>query len=241
MRPDGRKPRQLRPLRFQLNTSLHAEGSCIVELGHTRIFCTASVEHQLPRWRRDSGLGWVTAEYRMLPRATDTRNRREGDRIKGRTAEIQRLIGRSLRAAVDFECLGQHVITVDCDVLQADGGTRTAAITGGFVAMVLAMRGLVESGRIAVLPIKHSVAAVSVGMLGDQVLLDLPYVEDSKAEVDMNVVMTGTGKIIEVQGTAEGEPFSLQDLDVLLEYASAGISEMIDAQHAALGLPELPR
>lgn len=230
MRPDGRKPKQLRPLRFQMNTSLHAEGSCIVELGHTRVFCTASVEHKLPRWRRDSGLGWVTAEYRMLPRATDSRNRREGDRIKGRTAEIQRLIGRSLRAAVDFECLGEHVITIDCDVLQADGGTRTASINGGYIAMVLAMKRMVAEGCIEALPLINSIAAVSVGIVDGEVMSDLCYEEDFAAAVDLNLVMTGDGRLVEVQGTAEEEPFSIDELGALIRVGQPAIEQVTAMQ-----------
>ncbi|MED5373700.1 MAG: ribonuclease PH [Myxococcota bacterium] len=239
MRPDGRTPEQLRPVSFELNTALHAEGSCIVAFGDTRVWCTASVDERLPRWRKDSGLGWVTAEYRMLPRATDTRSRREGDRIKGRTAEIQRLIGRSLRAAVDFEKLGERVITIDCDVLAADGGTRTAAITGGFVAMALAIRGLMEKGLIAQNPLTHTVSAVSVGIVDGRPVLDLPYVEDVAAETDMNVVMTDAGSFIEVQGTAEGAPYSRAELNALLDLAEHGCKGLVEAQHAALDWPEL--
>ena len=235
MRADGRSAGELRPLSFEPNVALHAAGSCIVRLGNTHVWCTASVDEFLPRWRRDSGLGWVTAEYRMLPAATDTRSRREGDRIKGRTAEIQRLIGRSLRAAVDFRILGEHVITIDCDVLQADGGTRTAAVTGGYVAMALACRQLRNKGRLVRSPLIHEVAAVSVGICDGVALCDLPYVEDSTAEVDMNVVMTGEGRLIEVQGTAEGTPYTRQQLSTMLDLAEDGIRQMVLAQRAVLG------
>lgn len=241
MRADGRSPAQLRPVSFELNTALHAEGSCIVSFGDTRVWCTASVDENLPRWRKDSGEGWVTGEYRMLPRATDTRTRREGDKIKGRTAEIQRLIGRSLRAAVDFEALGPRVITIDCDVLAADGGTRTAAITGGFVAMALAIRGLMKQGVIKKNPFIHTVAAVSVGIVRGEPLLDLPYVEDVAADTDMNVVMTGTGSFIEVQGTAEAAPYSRAELNSLLDLAETGCAQLVELQHQALQWPGLPR
>lgn len=241
MRADGRSPAQLRPVSFELNTALHAEGSCIVHFGNTSVWCTASVDENLPRWRKDSGEGWVTGEYRMLPRATDTRTRREGDKIKGRTAEIQRLIGRSLRAAVDFEALGPRVITVDCDVLAADGGTRTAAITGGFVAMALAIRGLMKQRVLKTNPIIHTVSAVSVGIVRGEPLLDLPYVEDVAADTDMNVVMTGAGSFIEVQGTAEAAPYSRAELNSLLDLAETGCAELVELQHKALQWPGLPR
>ena len=235
MRADGRSPGQLRPLSFETNVAMNAAGSCIVRLGNTHVWCTATVDESLPRWRRDSGLGWVTAEYRMLPAATDTRSRREGDRIKGRTAEIQRLIGRSLRAAVDFKTLGEHVITIDCDVLQADGGTRTAAITGGYVALALAVQDLQQRGRLVRSPLIHEVAAVSVGILDGEALCDLPYVEDAAAEVDMNVVMTGDGRLIEVQGTAEGAPYTRSQLDTLVGLAEDGIRQMVAQQRTVLG------
>ncbi len=241
MRADGRSPSQLRPISFELNTALHAEGSCIVSFGDTRVWCTATVDENLPRWRKDSGEGWVTGEYRMLPRATNTRTRREGDKIKGRTAEIQRLIGRSLRAAVDFKALGPRIITVDCDVLAADGGTRTAAITGGFVAMALAIKALVDSGAIEKNPLVHTISAVSVGIVGGKPLLDLPYVEDVAADTDMNVVMTGSGTFIEVQGTAEAAPYSRAELNGLLDLAETGCAELVALQHKALQWPGLPR
>jgi ribonuclease PH len=234
MRSDGRRPDQLRPLHFELDVNLHAEGSCIVSTGNTRVYCTASVSEFLPRWRKDSGLGWVTAEYRMLPRATGRRNRREGGSLKGRTAEIQRLIGRSLRAVVDERALGARMIEIDCDVLQADGGTRTASVNGAWVALALACKHLQHEGLVMRNPLKGNVAATSVGMLNGVALLDLPYVEDAAAEVDMNVVMTGDDRLIEVQGTAEGEPFSFEHLDSLLGLARSGIKQIVAAQNKAL-------
>ena len=233
MRTDGRSPGELRPLSFETNVARHAAGSCIIRLGETHVWCTATVDEKLPRWRKESGLGWVTAEYRMLPAATDTRSRREGDRIKGRTAEIQRLIGRSLRAAVDFEILGEHVITIDCDVLQADGGTRTASVTGGYVALALAIQDLMKRGRLERSPLIREIAAVSVGICEGVPLCDLPYVEDAAAEVDMNVVMTADGDLIEVQGTAEGAPYTRTQLNALLDLAEGGVREMVLAQRAA--------
>lgn len=234
MRSDGRRPDQLRPLHFELDVNLHAEGSCIVSSGKTRVYCTASVSGDLPRWRKASGLGWVTAEYRMLPRATDTRGRREGDRLSGRTAEIQRLIGRSLRAVIDERALGPRVVSIDCDVLQADGGTRTASINGAYVALALAIKRLQHEGELARSPLKGPVAAVSVGVVDGVPLLDLPYVEDAAAEVDMNVVMTGDERLIEVQGTAEGEPFSFEQLHSLLDLARVGVKQIVAAQREAL-------
>ncbi len=234
MRSDGRRPDELRPINFELDVNMHAEGSCIVSTGKTRVYCTASVTTDLPRWRKESGLGWVTAEYRMLPRATDTRSRREGDKLKGRTAEIQRLIGRSLRAIVDEKALGPRLVSIDCDVLQADGGTRTAAINGSYVALALALRHLLREGELVRTPLRGPVAAISVGIVKGVPLLDLPYVEDSAAEVDMNVVMTGDERLIEVQGTAEGEPFSFDELNSLLDLARSGVKQIVAAQRAAL-------
>jgi ribonuclease PH len=216
-----------------------AEGDCLIEFGRTRVLCTASATPGVPRWRRDSGLGWVTAEYAMLPRATDERTARESvkGKVGGRTQEISRLIGRSLRAAVDLAALGENSIALDCDVLVADGGTRTAAITGAWVALALAVERLKEQGQIKGTsePVHRHVAAVSVGIIDGQARLDLPYVEDSVAETDMNVVATGTGELIEVQGTAEGEPFSRAELDVLLDLAMGGIAELTLLQKAAVG------
>lgn len=240
MRADGRSPDQLRPLSFTNNVNMHAEGSCIVEMGNTRVLCTASVSDELPRWRKDLGEGWVTAEYRMLPRSTHTRVRREGDHPSGRTAEIQRLIGRSLRAAVDYKALGPLAITIDCDVLQADGGTRTASINGGFVALGLAIGRLLEQGRIAASPLKHNVTAVSVGLVGETAMLDLCYSEDAGAEVDLNLVMTGTGLLVEVQGCAEGEPFPQARLLELLALGGRGNHQIHLAQAQALQHLNLP-
>ncbi len=234
MRQDGRTPDQLRPVQIETGINMHAEGSCIFSIGNTRIHCTASVNEDVPRWLRDSGRGWVTAEYRMLPRATDTRFSRETRGVKGRTAEIQRLIGRALRASIDLEALGPRQITVDCDVLQADGGTRTASICGGMIALELACRWLISTGRLKKSPITSSVGAVSVGILGGQHLLDLPYAEDASAEVDMNLVMNARGELIEVQGTAEGAPFSRADMTVLLDLGAAGIQQILKDAKIAL-------
>ncbi|MCB9746090.1 MAG: ribonuclease PH [Alphaproteobacteria bacterium] len=235
MRRDGRLPEDLRPLSFETGLNMHAEGSCLVKMGHTHVWVTASVDHELPRWRRDSGAGWVTAEYRMLPRATTTRNRRSGYPPGGRTAEIQRLIGRALRAAVDFEALGEHVITVDCDVLQADGGTRTASINGGFVAMAIALQGLVEAGRLERLPLLSRVAAVSIALGERGPVLDPDYSEDAGAEVDLNLVTTAAGEVVEVQGCAEGAPIPRATLDAMLDLGSRGTRAIAEVQ--ALALP----
>lgn len=235
-RADGRQPDELRPLRFTLGVNVHAEGSCIVEMGRTRVWCTASVNEDVPRWRKETGEGWVTAEYRMLPRATHTRSEREGRTDKkGRTAEIERLIGRALRASVDLRALGPRQITLDCDVLQADGGTRCASVNGAYVALVLALRGLVAAGKLPALPLRHSVAAVSVGIVNGQVVADLPYEEDSAAQVDANLVMTGSGLLVEVQGTAEGEPFPESELHAMLAVGRAAVARITAAQAAALG------
>ena len=226
----------LRPVRFERRYTKHAEGSVLVEFGDTRVLCTASVEERVPPFLKDSGRGWVTAEYGMLPRATNTRTDREAARGKqsGRTQEIQRLIGRSLRAVVDLSSLGARTIHIDCDVLQADGGTRTAAITGAFVALHDAVSFLREKKLIAATPIRDHVAAVSVGMSGGTPLLDLDYAEDSACGCDMNVVMTGARRFVEVQGTAEGEAFSRAELDRLLELAAQGIGQLIEHQRRAL-------
>jgi ribonuclease PH len=236
-RPDGRTADQLRPVTITRNWQLYAEGSVLVEFGDTKVLCAASVTPGVPRWRRGSGSGWVTAEYAMLPRATNTRNDRESVRgkIGGRTHEISRLIGRSLRAAIDLSALGENSIAIDCDVLQADGGTRTASITGAYVALADAVEWLRGQGKLAqAQPLVNSVAAVSVGIVDGQPLLDLAYVEDVRAETDMNVVCTGSGDFVEVQGTAEGAPFSRRELDALLELAAAGCAELMDHQKAAL-------
>jgi len=235
-RPSGRKPDQLRPVRIQRGFTKHAEGSVLVEFGETRVLCTASVEERVPGFLKDSGRGWVTAEYGMLPRATNTRTEREAARGKqsGRTQEIQRLIGRSLRAVVDLSAMGQRTIQIDCDVLQADGGTRTAAITGSFVALHDAFSFLKRKNLLQTWPIRDHVAAISVGMFGGAPLLDLDYAEDSACGCDMNVVMTGAGGFVEVQGTAEGEPFARGELDALLALATRGISQLISFQKESL-------
>jgi ribonuclease PH len=237
-RPSGRRPDELRAVRIQRGFTKHAEGSVLVEFGETRVLCTASVEERVPGFLKDSGRGWVTAEYGMLPRATNTRTDREAARGKqsGRTQEIQRLIGRSLRAVVDLSSLGSRTIQIDCDVLQADGGTRTAAITGSFVALHDAIRWLQEKKLLGQNPIRDHVAAISVGVFKGTPVLDLDYAEDSNSGCDMNVVMTGNGGFVEVQGTAEGEPFARAELDALLVLASRGISQLIAFQRQALKL-----
>jgi ribonuclease PH len=237
-RPDGRAADQLRPVSLTRGWLDHAEGSCLVEFGATRVLVAASVTEGVPRWRKGSGLGWVTAEYAMLPRATHTRSDRESVRgkIGGRTHEISRLVGRSLRAAIDLTLLGENTIAIDCDVLQADGGTRTAAITGAYVALSDACSYLKRPEAIV-----RSVAAVSVGIVDGEPRLDLPYVEDVAAETDMNVVATREGEIIEVQGTAEGVPFSRSELDFLLDLALDGIRQLTDLQASALAQPLRPK
>jgi ribonuclease PH len=238
MRPSGRDRAQLRRLDLEIGATKHAEGSCLIRMGDTHVLCTASIEERTPPWMRNSGLGWVTAEYGMLPRATHTRGRREAAAGKqsGRTQEIQRLIGRSLRAGTDRVMLGERQITVDCDVIQADGGTRCAAITGGWVALRLAAQKLVDAGTLKENPIVTPVAAVSCGVHGGQVVLDLDYAEDSEAGTDANVVMTGAGRMVEVQASAEGATFSRPELDAILELAAEGIGELVAAQKAAVGL-----
>ena len=235
-RPSGRLANQLRPIRITRHYTRHAEGSVLVEFGDTKVLCTASVEDSVPPFLRGQGQGWVTAEYGMLPRSTHTRSAREAAKGKqsGRTQEIQRLIGRSLRAITDLTALGERQITLDCDVIQADGGTRTAAITGACVALHDAVATLLASGKLAATPLRDHVAAVSVGIVAGQPVLDLDYPEDSACDTDMNVVMTGAGGIVEVQGTAEGTPFSRSELDQLLALAEAGIHELITLQRQAL-------
>jgi len=237
-RPSGRRPEELRPVRMTRGYTRHAEGSVLVEFGETRVLCTASVEARVPAFLRDKGAGWLTAEYGMLPRATHTRGEREATRGKqsGRTQEIQRLIGRALRAVIDLPVLGERTIHVDCDVLQADGGTRTAAITGAFVAVHDALSWMRAKDMMKVLPVKDFVAAVSVGMLRGTPLLDLDYSEDVACDTDMNVVMTGAGRYVEVQGTAERDPFARADLDAMLSHAARGIAELVAHQRRALGL-----
>ena len=236
-RPDNRAVSELRETRITPDYLLHAEGSALIEAGRTRVVCAASVEDRVPPFLRGKGRGWVTAEYGMLPRATSTRSVREAarGRVGGRTQEIQRLIGRSLRAVTRMKDLGERTIHVDCDVIQADGGTRTASITGGFVALALALDKLRADGVIARLPIEDYVAATSVGIVGGRAVADLAYDEDSRADVDMNVVKTGDGRFIEVQGTAEGEPFDRAALDSLLDLASDAIDRLIELQQSVVG------
>lgn len=241
MRADGRSSSELRPVSIQRHYFQHGEGSVLVSFGQTTVLCVASFTEGVPRWRKDSGLGWVTGEYAMLPRATDTRNQRESvkGKVSGRTQEISRLLGRSLRAVVDLAALGENTIVLDCDVLQADGGTRTAAITGAYVALADAVKWGIERGFVtprAGRPVlKDSVSAISVGIIDGVPCLDLPYEEDSRAETDMNVVMTGSGMFVEVQGTAEGEPFDRAELGILLDLAVKGNTELAQIQREVLG------
>jgi ribonuclease PH len=237
MRADNRLPEQLRPTRITPNYLVHAEGSVLVEAGRTKVICTASVEDRVPPFRRNTGKGWVTAEYGMLPRATTTRTQREASagKVGGRTQEIQRLIGRSLRAVTKLEELGERTITLDCDVIQADGGTRTASISGAFVALVLALQALRERDQLRTMPITDFVAATSVGIVEGEPLLDLAYTEDSRADVDMNVVKTGGGLYIELQGTAEALPFGREALNRLLDLADTGIRQLIALQRGLIG------
>jgi ribonuclease PH len=238
-RVDGRTPTELRRVKIHPHYLDQPAGSVLIEMGNTRVLCAASVEEAVPRWMRDQKVkgGWVTAEYSMLPYSTPDRKPREISRgkIEGRTQEIQRLIGRALRAVVNFEKLGERTIWVDCDVLQADGGTRTASITGAYVALMLAVEKLVNTGKLAESPVESSVAAISVGIVDGKSLLDLCYEEDVRAEVDMNVVMTGAGKFVEVQGTAEDQPFSSRDLSRMLKLAAGGIQELTALQHKIVG------
>ncbi|SCC27734.1 ribonuclease PH [Gilliamella intestini] len=236
MRPSGRSAEQVRPIKITRHYTKHAEGSVLVEFGETKVLCNATVDEGVPRFLKGQGQGWVTAEYGMLPRATNSRTQREAAKGKqtGRTMEIQRLIARSLRAMIDLKLLGEHTITLDCDVIQADGGTRTASITGACVALNDAINQMLANGKIKQNPIKSLVAAVSVGIVEGEALCDLEYIEDSNAETDMNVIMTDDGRIIEIQGTAEGEPFSHEELLKLLALAKNGIATIIDAQKQAL-------
>ena len=236
MRPSGREASELRAMRFITHYTMHAEGSVLAEFGNTRVLCTASVEDRVPGWMRNTGRGWVTAEYGMLPRSTHTRSGREAARGKqgGRTQEIQRLIGRSLRAITDLEALGERSVTLDCDVIQADGGTRTAAISGAYVALAIAMQRLTDSGALKENPLHGQVAAVSVGIYRGVPVLDLDYEEDSDAETDMNIVMNDAGHFIEVQGTAEGHAFTDDEFGAMLGLARAGIAQIIDAQNEAI-------
>ena len=236
-RTDGRADDQLRPVNITRNFLKYAEGSCLIEMGDTRVLCAASIDESVPPFLKGSGSGWVTGEYGMLPRAGTERSKREATRggQGGRTFEIQRLIGRSLRAVTELRSLGERTIIVDCDVLQADGGTRTASVTGGYVALVDALRGLQQRAVFRALPLIDAVAAVSVGIVQGEVLLDLTYEEDSMASVDMNVVATGASRLVEVQGTAEGTPFSREQMNHLLDLAQLGIKQLLQAQKAALG------
>jgi ribonuclease PH len=231
-RPDGRGPEVLRPVKITRNYMKHAEGSVLIEMGDTKVICSASVEERVPAFLRHTGKGWITAEYSMLPRSTHTRTSR--DRGNGRAFEIQRLIGRSLRSVADLSGFGERTIWIDCDVIQADGGTRTASITGAYVALVDAFRKMVKNGLIEKVPVKNSVAAVSVGKVDGKILLDLNYEEDSRAEVDMNVVMTGDGKFIEIQGTAEASVFTKEEMDQLTKIAQKGIKKLTEIQRKSL-------
>lgn len=237
MRIDGRQVDELRPIKITAPYIKHAEGSVLIEVGDTKVICTASLEERVPPFMKGQGKGWVTAEYAMLPRATQVRNQRESakGKLTGRTMEIQRLIGRALRSVVDLDKLGERTITLDCDVIQADGGTRTTSITGAFVAMVLAIHKVCQEKQLAVFPVKDFLASVSVGVVNGTPYLDLKYEEDSAAKVDMNVVMTGSGQFVEVQGTGEEAPFSRDELDTLLALAQKGIQDMIAVQIEALG------
>jgi ribonuclease PH len=237
MRTDSRQPNQLRPTTITPNYLLHAEGSVLIEVGRTRVICTASVEERVPPFLRGTGKGWITAEYGMLPRATSTRTTREASagKVGGRTQEIQRLIGRALRAVARLEQLGERTVWIDCDVIQADGGTRTASITGGFVALVLALERLRAHGALSRVPVGDYVAATSVGVIAGTPMLDLAYDEDSRADVDMNVIQTGDGRFIEIQGTAEADPFDRSALGALLQLADTGIRQLVDLQRGVLG------
>ncbi|MFF2447754.1 ribonuclease PH [Neobacillus sp. NPDC058068] len=238
MRVDGREQLQLRPIHIDTNYLMHPEGSVLISVGNTKVICTASIEDRVPHFMRGEGKGWITAEYSMLPRATETRNIRESSKgkVSGRTMEIQRLIGRALRAIVDLEVLGEKTVWIDCDVIQADGGTRTASITGAFVAMALALNSYAAKKSFSKFPITDYLAATSVGILqNNQTVLDLNYAEDSKAQVDMNVVMTGNGEFVELQGTGEEATFSYDQLQGLLHAAQEGIVELFEQQKAALG------
>lgn len=238
-RVDGRAPDSLRPVQITTNFLQYAEGSCLITVGNTKVICTATIEDKVPPFLKGENQGWITAEYAMLPRATQVRTVRESSkgRPSGRTLEIQRLVGRALRSVVDLKALGERTIWLDCDVIQADGGTRTAAITGSFVALVEALRTLVDSGQLSELPVLDYLAAISVGKVAGTLLLDLCYEEDSQAEIDMNVVMTSQGKIVEIQGTGEQQPFTKEELQGMLGLAEKGIQELIDIQRKVLALP----
>jgi ribonuclease PH len=238
IRPSGRAPDQLREVTLEIGANKYAEGSCLIRFGNTHVLCTASVEERVPPFMRDSGRGWVTAEYGMLPRSTHTRSDREAARGKqsGRTQEIQRLIGRALRSVTDLEALGERQVRIDCDVLLADGGTRTAAITGAWVALYQAFQGLVDADRLKTIPMTGQIAAISCGLYKDTAVLDLDYAEDSNAQVDTNFVLTAEGHFVEIQGTAEDKPFPQEDFDAMLSLARKGVSELAAAQCRALGI-----
>ncbi len=241
MRPDGRAPDELRPITFERDYTAYAQGSVMVTCGDTKVLCTAMVDDDVPRWMRNTGKGWVTAEYAMLPGSSPERIRRETKGPKGRTQEIQRLIGRALRSVCDMRALGERQILIDCDVLQADGGTRTASISGAYLALHDCLTRVVQAGLLTEVPLYDELAAISVGVVDGQPVLDLPYVEDSTAETDMNVVMTGKGLFVEVQGTAEGAPFSRAELDALLGLAEGGIRQIHALQREYLAEPPTPR
>ncbi|WP_426572076.1 ribonuclease PH [Aquihabitans sp. McL0605] len=243
MRADGRQNDQLRPISFERDFTVQAAGSVLVSFGNTRVLCTASIDENVPRWMKGKGKGWVTAEYSMLPGASAERINREAAKGKqsGRTQEIQRLIGRSLRSICDMKALGERQVIVDCDVLQADGGTRTASICGGYVALHDALTRTMQAGKITTHPLLDECAAISVGVIAGTPMLDLPYVEDAGAETDMNVVMTGSGGFVEVQGTAEGKPFSRAELDALLDLAEGGIAQIVELQRSVLATPPTAR
>ncbi len=241
MRPDGRAPDQLRPITFERDFTAYAQGSVLVTCGDTRVLCTAMVDEDVPRWMRHTGKGWVTAEYSMLPGSSPERIRRETKGPKGRTQEIQRLIGRALRSVCDMKALGERQILIDCDVLQADGGTRTASISGAYLALHDCLTRMVQAEVLSSVPLYDELAAISVGVVGGQPVLDLPYAEDSTAETDMNVVMTGKGLFVEVQGTAEGAPFSREELDQLLGLAENGIRQIHDMQRSYVAEPPSAR
>jgi len=233
-RPDGRQPNQLRPVEFLSNVQRYAEGSTLIKLGNTHVLCSASIENGVPSWLKGRGKGWLTAEYALLPRSTHTRTRRERNGLGGRTQEIQRLIGRSLRAALDLQLLGERTVTIDCDVLQADGGTRTAAVTGAYVALAQAVDKLLAAGELSATPLISQIAAVSVGIVRGQPVLDLSYAEDSTADVDCNIVQTSSGTFVEIQSTAEGLPFNRQHFNVMLDLGTQGIQELMDYQTTCL-------
>ena len=241
MRPDGRAANELRPHSFERDFTAYAQGSVLVTFGDTKVLCTAMLDEDVPRWMRNSGKGWVTAEYSMLPASSPERIRRETKGPKGRTQEIQRLIGRALRSVTDMKALGERQILIDCDVLQADGGTRTAAISGAYLALHDCLTRMVQAGLLSEVPLTDQLAAISVGVVNGEPCLDLPYIEDANAETDMNVVMTGQGLFVEVQGTAEGAPFSREELDMLLELAKGGIGQIHDLQREYLSVPPSPR